>query len=44
MPQQKSETEKQTYTKPELIEFGDIEKLTQGTAGSLADGTHLTRK
>lgn len=33
-----------TYVKPELIEFGSIEKLTQGAAGSLADGTHLTRK
>lgn len=32
------------YVKPELTEFGSIEKLTLGTAGSLADGTHLTRK
>lgn len=36
--------QKKPYIKPELVEFGSIEKLTQGTSGSLADGTHLTRK
>ena len=38
------DTAKQPYTKPELTEFGAIEKLTQGAALSAGDGVHITRK
>lgn len=31
-------TRKKAYAKPVLIEYGSIAKLTQGTAGSGADG------
>ena len=33
----------QGYVKPQLIEFGAIEKLTQGGSGSTADGNHTTQ-
>lgn len=38
------DTAKQPYVKPELTEFGSIEKLTQGSSTSLGDGVHMTRK
>ena len=42
-PENQPETKK-PYAKPELTEFGSIEKLTQGAASSLGDGVHVSRK
>lgn len=33
----------QVYAKPLLIEFGSLEKLTQGGSGSQMDGPHSTQ-
>jgi len=41
---QKVNEVKLPYVKPELTEFGIIEKLTQGASTSLGDGVHVTRK
>lgn len=39
-----NDTAKRPYLKPELTEFGSIEKLTQGASTSAGDGVHITRK
>lgn len=44
MQQDKTSTTRQPYVKPELAEFGSIEKLTQGASTSAGDGVHITRK
>ena len=36
--------EKKSYLKPQLIEYGHLEKLTQGTTGLRSDTTTPTRK
>lgn len=33
----------QVYIKPQLIEFGAIEKLTQGGSSTNPDGQHVTQ-
>ncbi len=33
----------QVYAKPQLIEFGSLEKLTKGGSGTSADGPHSTQ-
>lgn len=38
------DTAKRPYLKPELTEYGSIEKLTQGASTSLGDGVHVSRK
>ncbi|HLW78556.1 MAG TPA: lasso RiPP family leader peptide-containing protein [Terriglobia bacterium] len=42
--QQDTSTTRQPYVKPELTEFGAIEKLTQGASSSVGDGVHVSRK
>ena len=42
--QQKEPEIKKPYVKPELTEFGSIEKLTQGASASAGDGVHMNRK
>lgn len=32
------------YEKPQLKEYGKVDKLTQGGAGTRVDGMHSTRK
>lgn len=44
MKENDPEVAKKPYAKPELTEFGSIEKLTQGAAASAGDGVHISRK
>lgn len=37
-------TERLPYRSPALVEYGNVSKLTEGGAGSKADGIHMTRK
>jgi len=37
-PDVKPDVPKKTYRSPELVEYGNLSKLTQGPAGSFLDG------